>query len=177
MKPNSKTSDGGGAPLYVWSNKDAEDAVIAAFQLISKYWTEYLTEVREQDGEDAFVEDYDGGHPEAIIRDFALFITHASEPPVNDDCAERAAETKARLVERLRVEEAAELNAFAGGRKELQHLWGRVWNSAELHSEYEVEGFMAPYVVVTRKCDNVRGSLMFQHAPRYYFSFREHSDD
>ena len=32
-------------------------------------------------------------------------------------------------------------------------------------------GFMAPYVVVRRKSDGQRGSLMFQHDPRFYFSF------
>jgi hypothetical protein len=32
---------------------------------------------------------------------------------------------------------------------------------------------MAPFVVVRRKSDGVKGSMMFQHMPRYYFSFRE----
>ena len=58
-------------------------------------------------------------------------------------------------------------------REELEQKFGKVWDTNELTSEYRVEGFMAPYVVVTRKEDNVRGSLEFQHRPRYYFNFKE----
>ena len=58
-------------------------------------------------------------------------------------------------------------------REELEQQFGKVWDTNELTSEYRVEGFMAPYVVVTRKEDNVRGSLEFQHRPRYYFNFKE----
>ena len=35
----------------------------------------------------------------------------------------------------------------------------------------EVIGFMAPLVVVRRKADGVKGSLEFQHQPRFYFNF------
>ena len=58
-------------------------------------------------------------------------------------------------------------------REELEQQFGKVWDTNELTTEYSVEGFMAPYVVVTRKEDNVRGSLEFQHRPRYYFNFKE----
>jgi len=58
-------------------------------------------------------------------------------------------------------------------REELEQQFGKVWDTNELTSEYRVEGFMAPYVVVTRKEDSVRGSLEFQHRPRYYFNFKE----
>jgi hypothetical protein len=37
---------------------------------------------------------------------------------------------------------------------------------------YDVIGFSAPYVVVTRKADGVRGSLVFTHSPRVYFGWR-----
>jgi hypothetical protein len=33
---------------------------------------------------------------------------------------------------------------------------------------------MAPLVVVRRKADGVKGSLEFQHMPRYYFGFQPH---
>ena len=33
---------------------------------------------------------------------------------------------------------------------------------------------MAPLVVVRRKSDGVKGSLMFQHSPRFYFGFEPH---
>jgi len=58
-------------------------------------------------------------------------------------------------------------------REELEQQFGKVWSTTELTTEYSVEGFMAPYVVVTRKEDSVRGSLEFQHHPRYYFNFKE----
>ena len=32
-------------------------------------------------------------------------------------------------------------------------------------------GFMAPLVVVKRKSDSPKGSLYFQHSPRYYYGF------
>ena len=38
---------------------------------------------------------------------------------------------------------------------------------------YDVIGFSAPFVVVTRKSDGKRGSLEFTHSPRFYFGFRE----
>jgi hypothetical protein len=58
-------------------------------------------------------------------------------------------------------------------RAELEHKYGTVWNTEELSRDFEVRGFMAPLVVVKRKLDGKIGSLMFQHSPRYYFSFTE----
>jgi hypothetical protein len=34
-----------------------------------------------------------------------------------------------------------------------------------------VLGFSAPFVVVRRRSDNVKGSLEFTHAPRLYFGW------
>ena len=48
-----------------------------------------------------------------------------------------------------------------------------MWNTDELARDFEVLGFMAPVVVVRRKSDGCKGSLMFTHLPRFYFSFRE----
>ena len=45
------------------------------------------------------------------------------------------------------------------------------WNTQELGRDFEVHGFMAPFVVVTRKADGVKGSLEFTHYPRWYFNF------
>lgn len=46
-----------------------------------------------------------------------------------------------------------------------------VWNTAQLQEDYTVQGFMAPYCLVTRKADGVKGTLMFTHSPRWYFTF------
>lgn len=47
----------------------------------------------------------------------------------------------------------------------------RVWSHAELAKEFEVLGFKEPFAIVIRKETGQRGSMLFQHAPRYYFSF------
>ena len=52
---------------------------------------------------------------------------------------------------------------------------GQTWTTEGLRQEFEVQGFMAPFVVVRRKSDGVRGTLMFRHAPRVYFGFRSAS--
>lgn len=46
------------------------------------------------------------------------------------------------------------------------------WNTLELQRDFIVHSFLAPFVLVTRKSDNVRGALMFVHSPRSYFDFR-----
>jgi hypothetical protein len=45
--------------------------------------------------------------------------------------------------------------------------------TAEMQRYYEVLGFAAPFVVVIRKSDRVKGTLMFNHDPRYYYDFQE----
>jgi len=47
----------------------------------------------------------------------------------------------------------------------------KTWDTQALQEDFTVVGFAAPFVVVTRKSDGVRGSLMFTHRPRLYFSF------
>jgi hypothetical protein len=48
---------------------------------------------------------------------------------------------------------------------------GQTWTTQQLREEFSVERFMAPFVVVRRKSDGVRGTLTFRHAPRVYFDF------
>ena len=74
--------------------------------------------------------------------------------------------------EHIRRQMTAEINAKQAERKKLEEEHGQVWDTDELSNDFELEGFMAPYIVVTRKSDSVRGSLMFQHSPRFYFNFR-----
>ena len=49
----------------------------------------------------------------------------------------------------------------------------RRWTTAELCEEFEVIGFLAPFVVVKRRSDGVKGSMEFTHSPRFYFNFVE----
>jgi hypothetical protein len=73
--------------------------------------------------------------------------------------------------EYLRRERLAEINAEPGGREALEAQYGKVWDTKQLADEFEVIGFLAPFVVVRRKADGVKGSLEFLHNPRHYFSF------
>ncbi len=66
-----------------------------------------------------------------------------------------------------------DLNTSPSNRQELEAEYGRVWSTDELARDFEVLGFMAPFVVVRRKSDGCKGSLMFTHLPRFYFSFQE----
>lgn len=49
----------------------------------------------------------------------------------------------------------------------------RTWTTEQLQEEFEVLGFAAPFVVVRRKADGVKGSLRFIHSPRVYFAWKE----
>ncbi|KKL48587.1 hypothetical protein LCGC14_2323980, partial [marine sediment metagenome] len=40
-------------------------------------------------------------------------------------------------------------------------------------SDFEITGFMAPFVIAIRRSDRVMGTLMFQDSPRYYFEWQE----
>jgi hypothetical protein len=74
--------------------------------------------------------------------------------------------------ESLRRQRLAEINAEPGSREALQAQYGEVWDTNDLRRDFDVLGFAAPLVVVRRKSDGVRGSLEFQHNPRFYFSFQ-----
>ncbi|MBY0522807.1 MAG: hypothetical protein K2R98_05395 [Gemmataceae bacterium] len=78
--------------------------------------------------------------------------------------------------EGLRRQRLAEINAEPGSREALEAQYGQVWTTQELAQDFEVIGFMAPYVVVRRKADGVKGSLEFQHQPRLYFNFAPHTE-
>lgn len=67
------------------------------------------------------------------------------------------------------LNQVAEHVADERARLEAEH--GQVWDTGQLKDDYVVNGFLAPYVDVTRKSDNARGTLTFQHMPRFYFSF------
>ena len=67
----------------------------------------------------------------------------------------------------------AEINCHNAERAALVERYGQVWDTSELANDFEVLEFAAPFVVVRRKADKKLGSLMFQHYPRFYFSFQE----
>ena len=67
----------------------------------------------------------------------------------------------------------AQINAEEARRADLEARYGQAWSTAELQRDFEVLGFLAPFVRVVRKADGVEGLMMFQHMPRYYFDFKE----
>lgn len=54
---------------------------------------------------------------------------------------------------------------------EAVHGKGNVWDTEELQRDFAVRSFLAPFTMVVRKSDGKQGTLMFQHSPRFYFSF------
>ena len=75
--------------------------------------------------------------------------------------------------ETIRLVELAKINADPGSREALEAKHGQVWDTQEMQDEFDAMGFMAPFIVVSRKSDGVVGSLQFQHSPRFYFNFVE----
>ncbi len=76
--------------------------------------------------------------------------------------------------EPIRRQHLVEINAESGSREALEAKYGKVWNTQQLAEDFEVLGFLAPFVVVRRRLDGVKGSLEFQHNPRFYFNFQAH---
>ena len=75
---------------------------------------------------------------------------------------------RSRLVVINRAVESPDADAE---RKRLEAQYGQVWDAAQLAEDFEVLGFLAPYVVVKRRSDGRKGSFEFQHLPRFYFNF------
>lgn len=76
--------------------------------------------------------------------------------------------------EQIRREMVAEINCNPGSREDLESRYGKgnVYDTQELTEAFEVLGFGAPLVKVVRKSDGVRGYLLFQHHPRFYWGFQ-----
>ena len=78
--------------------------------------------------------------------------------------------------ESIRRKMLTEINADPASRENLEQKHGQVWDTGQLQEDFEVIGFMSPMVAVRRKADGVKGSLMFQGSPRFYFGFDLHQD-
>ena len=73
--------------------------------------------------------------------------------------------------ENVRRQLVSELNAAPKGRAELEAEHGEVWDTDELRRDFEVKGFLAPFVIVRRRSSGVLESLVFQDSPRFYVRF------
>ena len=74
--------------------------------------------------------------------------------------------------ESIRREMLEQINAVPGSREALEVEHGQVWDTNQLGEDFDVIGFAAPLVVVRRRSDGKRGSLFFQHNPRFYYGFQ-----
>lgn len=74
--------------------------------------------------------------------------------------------------ESARREMLVEINHAPGSREALQAKYGQVFDTASLQEHFDVLGFMAPVVVVRHKASGTKGSLTFQHSPRFYYGFQ-----
>jgi len=74
--------------------------------------------------------------------------------------------------ETIRRQMVSEINSEPGSRADLESKHGQVWDTDQMCRDFEAIGFAAPLIVVRRRSDRVRGSLMFQHHPRFYFNFQ-----
>lgn len=55
----------------------------------------------------------------------------------------------------------------------LEETYGvdNVWDTEQVTKAFEVLGFGAPVVSVIRRSDGQKGSLVFDHMPRFYYDF------
>jgi hypothetical protein len=67
------------------------------------------------------------------------------------------------LVERITSESTS--------RENLEARYGEVFDTEQLREAFDVIGFAAPLVIVRHKESGQRGTLFFQHDPRFFFSF------
>ena len=75
-------------------------------------------------------------------------------------------------VEKVRMALAQDINYERLPRAPLEAKWGEVWDTKQVQQVFKIHSFLAPFVSVTRLSDSVKGALMFQHFPRYYFAFQ-----
>jgi hypothetical protein len=76
------------------------------------------------------------------------------------------------ITEEYRRDLQGKINSEALSRVDLEQKYGcSVLDTEELQRDFKVMGFLAPFVVVERKSDGVKGAMLFQHSPRFYFDF------
>jgi hypothetical protein len=66
----------------------------------------------------------------------------------------------------------ARTNREATERASLEEKHGEVLDTGQLREGFQVHSFLAPFIIVTRLSSGERGTLMFQHNPRLYFSWQ-----
>ena len=76
----------------------------------------------------------------------------------------------------LRLNRLTDINSSPKNRAQLEAEHGQVWDTNQLAEDFDVIAFLAPFVVVIRQSDGQKGSLEFQHDPRFFFNFQPHKE-
>jgi len=63
------------------------------------------------------------------------------------------------------------MDATTKQRERMEIAHGQVWTTSEVQEDFEVIQFAAPYVIVRERSTGCKGSLLFQHDPRFYYGF------
>ena len=93
-----------------------------------------------------------------------IALSHNPAPTIQGDSESHLLQARQALV--------VEINSQAAERAALENHHGQVWSTAEMGRDFVALGFAAPFVIVQRRADHQLGSLLFQHRPRFYFSFQ-----
>lgn len=76
----------------------------------------------------------------------------------------------------LREKLVLEINSNPKNRENMEDVYGEIWDTKELSRDFEVFQFLSPFVLVRNKDTSEVGTIMFQHKPRFYFSWKPHDD-
>lgn len=60
------------------------------------------------------------------------------------------------------------------GRELSEQIGEEVWSASEVGATFDILGFKSPFALAEHRESGVRGSLLFQNIPRYYFGWDPH---
>ena len=104
-------------------------------------------------------------HGEPLAEDQAVLVLSGEEMSVYQD---RYMDIELRMLER-------KINSDPCDREELLDRVGdEVWSAGEVGATFDIIGFKSPFAIAEHRESGVRGSLLFQNSPRYYFSWDPH---
>lgn len=77
------------------------------------------------------------------------------------------------LVQNINAQVAEDTTEAAERKRlETEHGIGNVWDTSELTKKFEVQSFLAPFCLVIGRESGQKGTVMFQHYPRFYFDWK-----
>jgi hypothetical protein len=79
--------------------------------------------------------------------------------------------------EAMRRAMSHDINSKMKDRAMLEEEHGEVWDTEQLTARFNVQSFLAPFVMATDRQTGRSGSLMFQHWPRFYWGWKETGGD